>query len=120
CNVDFAALFAGDKILFDTNRAVIKSESFPLLDRLGEGLATCSGTRIEVGGHTDSQGAASYNQQLSEARARSVVEYYAGKGIDTANLSAKGYGETLPIADNASRVGRAQNRRIEFKILSED
>ncbi|MEL6735823.1 MAG: OmpA family protein, partial [Pseudomonadota bacterium] len=120
CNVDFAALFAGDKILFDTNRAVIKSESFPLLDRLGEGLATCSGTRIEVGGHTDSQGAASYNQQLSEARARSVVEYYAGKGIDTANLSAKGYGETLPIADNGSRVGRAQNRRIEFKILSED
>ncbi|MEM1038860.1 MAG: OmpA family protein [Pseudomonadota bacterium] len=120
CDVDFAALFAGDKILFDTNRAVIKSESFPLLDRLGEGLATCEGTRIEVGGHTDSRGAADYNQQLSEARARSVIEYYTAKGVDTANLSAKGYGETLPIADNGTRVGRAQNRRIEFKILSKD
>ncbi|MEL6967848.1 MAG: OmpA family protein, partial [Pseudomonadota bacterium] len=117
CNVDFAALFAGEKIRFDTARAVIKPESFGLLDRLGEGLTTCAGTRIEIGGHTDSIGRAGYNQRLSEARAQAVLDYFKGRGIATENLVSKGYGETAPIATNANRAGRAQNRRIEFKVL---
>ncbi|MEO1397406.1 MAG: OmpA family protein [Pseudomonadota bacterium] len=77
----------------------------------------CANTRIEIGGHTDSRGSETYNQQLSEARAQAVLRYFADKGIDTSNLSSAGYGETQPIASNSSRLSRAQNRRIEFKVL---
>ena len=117
CLVNFPALFAGEKIKFDTARAIIKDESFPLLDRIAGGLKECDKSIIEVGGHTDSRGSEGYNQGLSEARAQAVMEYMTVKaGVKGSSLVAKGYGELQPIAPN-TRAERFKNRRIEFKEL---
>ena len=74
-------------------------------------------TYHQVNGHTDDVGDAQSNQTLSESRAKSVYQYLLGKGIETSRVLYKGYGETQPIADNASDEGKAQNRRTEFVIL---
>ena len=73
--------------------------------------------KIELSGHTDNVGSASYNQKLSESRAKSVVDYLIGKGIATTRLVYKGYGFSQPVADNKTEEGRQQNRRTEFKVL---
>ena len=73
--------------------------------------------RIEISGHTDKTGSEPMNFKLSEARAKSVVEYLVRKGIDRARLEYKGFGSLQPIADNATTTGRTKNRRVEFKIL---
>jgi len=73
--------------------------------------------KIELGGHTDNVGSKSSNQILSENRAKAVYSYLIEKGIVVERLSSKGYGDTKPIADNASEKGRAENRRTEFKII---
>jgi outer membrane protein OmpA-like peptidoglycan-associated protein len=70
--------------------------------------------KVEVCGHTDNVGPAASNQKLSEARARSVVAAPAGKGIASDRLTAKGYGQTSPVADNRTEEGRAKNRRVEL------
>ena len=118
CEVDFAGIFGDEKILFDTARAVIKEESNGLLDKLAAGLKECPKARVEIGGHTDSRGSASYNQGLSEARAQAVVAYMIQSGASSTNLVAKGYGEETPIASNDNAEDRAKNRRIEFKVIS--
>lgn len=74
---------------------------------------------VEVAGHTDSAGSADYNQGLSERRAYTVRDYLINAGASAANLSAKGYGEAAPVADNATADGRAKNRRVELRILEE-
>ncbi|MEL6751820.1 MAG: OmpA family protein, partial [Pseudomonadota bacterium] len=117
CNTDFAALFAGEKVQFATAKAVIQPVSFPLLDRIAAGLDGCSEKNIEIGGHTDSRGSERYNQGLSEARAKSVMAYLRGRGVEIGGLSAKGYGESSPIASNDNAEGQAANRRIEFKVV---
>ena len=71
---------------------------------------------MEIGGHTDNSGSASYNKQLSEKRAHSVYAYLITQGLNPARLSTKGYGSDRPIADNATEAGRQTNRRIEFMI----
>lgn len=73
--------------------------------------------RVEVAGHTDSVGNATYNQGLSERRARSVLEFLAAAGIDRGRMTARGYGQGSPIADNATDEGRAKNRRVELRII---
>jgi outer membrane protein OmpA-like peptidoglycan-associated protein len=73
---------------------------------------------VEIGGHTDNVGGKAYNQGLSERRARSVMDYLISGGIASGRLSSKGYGDNIPVADNATESGRAQNRRTEFKIVS--
>ena len=80
---------------------------------------------IELSAHTDSKGSNAYNLKLSEARARSVVNYLVSKGIAAERLQAKGYGETMPIADNTvngkdNPAGREKNRRTEFKVLKNE
>ena len=72
---------------------------------------------IEIAGHTDNSGSAALNLQLSNARAKAVVDYIASKGIDKSRLVGKGYGMTKPVASNATKDGMAQNRRVEFTIL---
>jgi OOP family OmpA-OmpF porin len=69
--------------------------------------------RVEIRGHTDSKGAADYNQKLSERRAEAVRDYFISKGVPASQMTTKGYGSTKPIADNATEEGRAVNRRIE-------
>jgi len=77
----------------------------------------CSSFRITIGGHTDSQGAEAYNQRLSEARAATVKNYLSlERKVDANRLTAIGYGESNPVATNATAAGRAQNRRITFTV----
>jgi OOP family OmpA-OmpF porin len=70
---------------------------------------------VEVAGHTDSVGTDSYNQGLSERRAQAVVNYLVAKGINASRFKARGYGESEPVADNATDEGRAENRRVELR-----
>ena len=79
-------------------------------------LAQYPKTYIDVLGHTDSDGADAYNQTLSERRARSVADYLIGRGVQSARIGTRGYGETQPIASNATEEGKAANRRVEIKI----
>ena len=73
---------------------------------------------VEVAGHTDSDGSAALNESLSERRAITVRDYLIERGVNRANLTVKGYGEAAPIADNATREGKARNRRVELRILN--
>ena len=72
---------------------------------------------IDVYGHTDSTGSDAYNQTLSENRARTVANYLQMQGVNPARIRSQGYGETLPVADNATEEGRRKNRRVEIKIV---
>ena len=99
---------------FGSGSASLTSESFAILDKVVEGLKDNPEVNIEVRGYTDSQGRASTNQQLSEKRAQTVMNYLINVGIDASRLRAVGYGEEDPIADNNTAAGRAKNRRIEF------
>ena len=116
CQRKFNEILATQRILFDTDRAVIKKKSFGLLDRLVAVARECPKANIEIGGHTDDRGLRTYNQRLSEVRAKAVMDYLKQKGIDPDKLQAKGYGELKPIADNTTDEGMAKNRRIEFKV----
>lgn len=102
---------------FESNSSKLKASSTPVLDAAAETLIQRGDIKIQVAGHTDSQGAASYNQRLSAARANTVRSYLINKGVDAGNLSAKGYGEVNPITSNATSNGRATNRRVELRIL---
>ncbi len=104
-------------ILFDTGKSTIKSESYGVLNDIVNILKEYPTSRFTVEGHTDSVGSASSNQTLSEARAGSVVEWLTNNGIPVSRLSAIGYGEEKPIASNATRAGRAQNRRVEINLI---
>ena len=103
---------------FDTDKTDLKPESMLELDRVVEMLQQNPTMRIEISGHTDNTGKPDYNQKLSLGRAESVKAYLSSKGIGAARIEAKGYGDTRPVADNATPEGRAQNRRTEMKIIS--
>jgi len=105
-------------VFFDTNRATIKRVSFALLDEVAEALVDNPAIKVEVQGHTDSQGRDQANLKLSQKRAESVRTYLIKKNITSDRMVARGYGETVPIADNRTREGRSQNRRVEFVITA--
>ena len=105
-------------VYFDTNRATIKAVSFGLLDEVALALKDNPTIKVEVQGHTDSQGNDRSNKKLSQRRAESVRAYLARKGIVKSRMTARGYGEDVPIVDNRTAAGRAQNRRVEFVITS--
>jgi len=104
-------------IFFDYNKSTLRSESYPELERLRKLLDSYSGMRIEIGGHTDDRGSLKYNTDLSEARAKAVVDYLVKAGIDRSRLEFKGYAYLQPIDTNDTDEGRQQNRRVEFKVL---
>lgn len=105
-------------VFFDYNKSTLKTESYTELDRLVKILQDNPSIRIELSGHTDSRGSDDYNQKLSEARAKSCVDYLVSKGIAASRLEYKGYGESKPIDTNDTEEGMANNRRTEFKIIS--
>lgn len=102
---------------FDTNKSEIKPNMMPVLNEALAVLKQNPTLRIEVQGHTDSVGAAAYNQKLSERRADAVKNYFVQNGIAATRVSAKGYGEEQSIADNATAEGRAQNRRVQLQPI---
>jgi OOP family OmpA-OmpF porin len=87
------------------------------MDKIGELLKTCGELRLEIQGHTDSQGREEMNLALSQSRAQSVLNELRARRVPTSSFSAKGYGETRPIQDNDSEGGREANRRIEFRLI---
>ena len=103
-------------IFFDNNKYELKSESSLELNKLIAFLKSSPNVSIEIGGHTDSNGDTKSNLTLSENRAKAVYDFLIQNGIAATKLSYKGFGSTLPIADNSTEEGRAQNRRTEFKI----
>ena len=107
-------------IEFETNKSTIKKKSFPLLDQIAQTFIDNPSYIIEVQGHTDNTGNAEHNKELSERRANSVRDYLIGKGVSYERLTAVGYGQDQPIADNKTKAGRQKNRRVEFKITFEE
>jgi len=118
---DLNALFQLEPIQFATGSAEILPESVPTLNNAISILSGApAGSKVEVGGHTDSVGGADSNQALSEARANSVQDYLTDGGVDADILSATGYGETELLNDpDETDEQKAENRRIEFKILED-
>ena len=116
CQPKFADLLARGHIEFETGSAVLSKASTPLLDGLVAIALQCRSANIEVSGHTDTVGAADSNLDLSRRRAQAVVAYFTAAGIDTARISATGFGQDKPIASNDTSEGRAKNRRIEFQV----
>jgi outer membrane protein OmpA-like peptidoglycan-associated protein len=103
---------------FDNNEAVLRLDAYPILDEAAQGLKTWGDVRIEVAGHTDNVGTDEHNIDLSQRRAEAVRAYLVGKGIAEDRITAKGYGESEPVADNDTAEGRFKNRRVELKPLN--
>ena len=101
-------------ILFDTDKATIKPESLPTLDEVVALMGAEPEWQVTIEGHTDSSGAAAHNQALSEQRAAAVKTYLVSKGVAEPRLATAGFGASKPVADNATELGRAQNRRVEL------
>ena len=111
----------GKKITFATSKADIRGDqSFDLLNSLASAAKQCASFRINVEGHTDSDGSDEYNQRLSEARANTVVAYLTENGIARERMQAIGLGEAKPIGDNTTNEGKARNRRIEFVVTQSE
>jgi len=124
-DVPLQPIEAGSKIVlrnvfFETDSFRLKQESRLELNKLHQFLTRNASLRIEVSGHTDSVGTEAYNRELSHKRARSVYDYLIRKGIDPKRLEYKGYGESRPIAPNATPEGRARNRRTQIRILDSE
>jgi len=104
-------------ILFNTGKSSIKAESYNVLTDIIAILGKYPNARFSIEGHTDSVGSASSNKRLSESRANAVMTYLIKNGIAQSRLQATGFGEDYPLADNASKDGRAQNRRVEINLI---
>ncbi|MBT8415466.1 MAG: OmpA family protein, partial [Boseongicola sp.] len=118
CVADVNARVSAENILFDTDKAIISRESSNTLDEIAKILTSCSSSAFEVAGHTDSDASDDYNVGLSQRRAAAVLRALAERGVETTNFLARGYGESQPIASNATEAGKAKNRRIEFRPLT--
>ena len=104
-------------ILFDTGKSSIKAESTSVMVDIIQILGEYPNAKFSIEGHTDSQGGASTNQKLSEARATSVRDFLVDKGVDSSRLTVIGYGEDKPISTNKTRAGRKENRRVEINLV---
>lgn len=100
---------------FEFDSAELTAASESILDGVVQILKRHSDLEVEIAGHTDSRGSESYNARLSKSRAKAVMEYLVAHGANAGMLTAKGYGESEPVADNASDEGRAKNRRVELR-----
>ncbi|WP_373235430.1 OmpA family protein [Cohaesibacter celericrescens] len=119
CQVLLRSALEKNTILFDSGKASISADSFGLLDGLIYTAHRCPESKIQIEGHTDSDGDNFANQLLSEKRAGSVVDYLIEAGLSDERLEPKGFGETNPVAGNDTAEGKAKNRRIEFVILAQ-
>lgn len=111
-----------EKIQFEFDKAVIREESFDLLEEIAQTIKDNPQIKkVLIEGHASAEGSEEHNMKLSDSRAKSVMKHLVDKGqIDEAMLSAKGFGVTKPIASNDDEAGREQNRRVEFTITEQD
>jgi outer membrane protein OmpA-like peptidoglycan-associated protein len=113
---DYIQLQMPSSITFDTGQAVIKPAFRPVLDDISSTLSQYESTIVNIDGHTDSVGSDESNQRLSENRANSVRAYMVSRGVISQRILTRGYGESMPIADNSTDYGRQQNRRVEITL----
>ena len=118
CAASINTLLQSHKINFEPGSAQIATDARETLDKVAELLKQCPDVPMEVGGHTDSQGREEMNLDLSERRAEAVIAALMERRVLTGHLTAVGYGETVPIADNKTEAGREANRRIEFRLTA--
>jgi OmpA-OmpF porin, OOP family len=112
------AVIVLNNVFFDFDKATLKPESYPELNRVASFLNNQARVQIQIAGHTDSVGSEQYNLELSKRRANSVVQYLHDKGIPKEKINAVFFGESKPVDTNATKEGRQKNRRVEFKILN--
>jgi OOP family OmpA-OmpF porin len=117
CAARIGGVLETRQITFDPGASTIDAAALPVVDQIAEILKGCGAVAMEIGGHTDSQGRETMNLALSQSRAEAVLDALLTRAVLDAELSAKGYGETQPIADNGTEEGRERNRRIEFRLL---
>jgi len=119
CVARIGAIQEDTKITFAPGSTEIGDAAGEILDQIAAILPDCRHVRMEISGHTDSQGRDEMNLNLSQSRADAVLNGLLARNVLVSNLTAQGYGETQPIASNETDEGREQNRRIEFRLLSE-
>lgn len=117
--IEPAKVYTLEDVFFDTGLSTLKPESYKALNDLVEVLKLKPAMVIEIDGHTDNTGTKEINQKLSQDRADAVMNYLIKKGISSTRLTAKGFGDSLPVADNDTEEGKAKNRRTEVKIIKE-
>ncbi len=106
----------GSTIQFEFDSSVLRTDAFPTLDKLSSDLKSNTSGRVQLDGHASSEGTTEYNMTLSRDRANSVKTYLVNSGIAASRISTTGFGESRPVASNATESGRTQNRRVEFRV----
>ncbi len=106
-------------VLFDVGKYDLRATTREKLARLSGIVLAHKGLQLDIEGHTDSTGSDELNQTLSERRASAVQSYLIQQGLATESVSAKGFGKTMPVADNSTAAGRQQNRRVEIIVSGE-
>jgi OOP family OmpA-OmpF porin len=117
CEARIAEILVERKINFEPGSSNIDANGATIMDDIAAVLENCGDLRMEIGGHTDSQGRETMNQRLSQERAQAVLNELRKRRVLTSSFTAKGYGESQPIADNGTEDGREANRRIEFRLI---
>jgi len=118
CVAEITDLASQNKIKFEPGSATLDGDSRDTVQAIAEVFERCLEAPIEIGGHTDSQGREEMNLNLSKGRAEAVLTALRGARVKLKSLTAEGYGETQPIADNGTEEGREANRRIEFRLVT--
>lgn len=114
-----AVITSDERILFETGKSEITSNGQVFIERVAKLLKEKTTANVQIDGHTDNQGGASFNQKLSEQRAASVKAGLVKNGVNANRIGTKGYGFSNPVADNGTPEGRQQNRRTEIVVLGE-
>ncbi|PJK02010.1 cell envelope biogenesis protein OmpA [Lysobacteraceae bacterium NML03-0222] len=114
---DVIKLNLPDGVTFDFNKTDIKPQFYPALNNIARTVAEYNQTIVEVAGHTDNVGSLAANQTVSDRRAHAVGQYLMGQGVLPARVEMRGYNYQYPVADNGTEQGRAQNRRVEIRLI---
>ncbi|MDP3527631.1 MAG: OmpA family protein [Hoeflea sp.] len=117
CQAELDRLAGQNTVLFETGAASIRDHSYGFLDRIAFAARQCGQARLEISGHTDSDGSEADNLALSQRRAEAVLDFMIAAGVPAERMDATGYGESRPVASNDTDAGKAANRRIEFRVL---
>ncbi len=116
---DYIRTYTLENVYFDTDKWDLKPASYPALDQLYNSLKSDPNMKVELAGHTDSDGDDSHNMVLSQRRADAVKKYLTDKGIASNRVLAKGYGEKMPLVENTTDANKAKNRRTEVRVITE-